>query len=91
MLIMARGWESKSVEAQRDEAEASRQSEHKQSLSPDEAEKLRQRELIAMSRQRIAQLISTATNERYRRLLEQELAALDKKLASERSDQLADR
>lgn len=79
---MARGWESKSVEAQLDEAEASRQSEHKQALTPGEAEKLRQRELIAMSRQRIAQLISTATNERYRTLLEQELQALDEKLVS---------
>lgn len=79
--IMARGWESKSVEAQLDEAEASRQSERKEALTPEEAEKLRQRELLAMSRQRIAQLISTATNERYRKLLQQELAALDQKLA----------
>lgn len=79
---MARGWESKSVEAQLDEAEASRQSEHKQALTPEDAEKLRRRELLTMSRQRIVQLISTTTNERYRKLLEQELAALDEKLAS---------
>lgn len=79
---MARGWESKSVEAQLDEAEASRETEHKQALTPEEAEKLRQRELLTMSRQRIAQLISATANERYRKLLEQELQALDEKLAS---------
>lgn len=78
---MARGWESKSVEAQLDEAEAAQQSEFKRELTPEQAEKVRQRELLTMSRQRVAQLIATTTNDRYRKLLEQELQALDEKLA----------
>ncbi|HYH01318.1 MAG TPA: hypothetical protein VD837_19485 [Terriglobales bacterium] len=69
------------MEAQLDEAEAARQSVRKEALSAEAAERVRQRELLELSRQRIAQLIQTATNERYRKLLEQELQALDEKLS----------
>lgn len=79
---MARGWESKSVEEQLAEAESTREAKNKPHLEPAEADAQRQRELIVMARNRIAQLIAGTTNERYRRLLEQELKALDEKLAA---------
>ncbi len=79
---MARGWESKSVEEQLAEAEAAREAKNKVHVEPAEADAQRQRELLVMARNRIAQLIAATTNERYRKLLEQELRALDEKLAA---------
>lgn len=79
---MARGWESKSVEAQLEEAAATREAGGKQAISADEADRLRQRELLLMSRNRTQQLLAGATNERYRQLLEQELKALDDQIAA---------
>lgn len=78
---MARGWESKSIEAQLDEAESARQTARKTPLSPDEVEKLRRRELLQLSRARTVQLISQTQNERYRQMLEQELKAIDDKIS----------
>jgi hypothetical protein len=78
---MARGWESKSVEAQLDEAAAARQAAPKVVLTGEEAERLRRHELLIMSRQRTRQLLDSARNERYRQLLEEELRALDEQIA----------
>ncbi|HET8668157.1 MAG TPA: hypothetical protein VFM10_09270 [Terriglobales bacterium] len=78
---MARGWESKSVEAQVEDAASAKQAERKDILSAEEADRRRQRELLAMSRRRTEQLLAAATDQRYRQLLERELLALDEKLA----------
>jgi len=77
---MARGWESKSVEAQ--QAEAGDQSNQKRSkkMSPAEAAVLREKESLRLSRQRVVQQLQVSQNPRHRAGLEQALADLDAKL-----------
>ena len=77
---MARGWESKSVEAQ--QAEAGQKSPILRSrLSPEEAANQRQREVLRLSRQRITQQLATVQNPRHRKMLQDALAELDQKLS----------
>jgi hypothetical protein len=76
---MARGWESKSVEAQQSEAaEPSHTSATR--ITPEEAVKLRERESLRLARQRILQQIEASHNPRHRKLLEMSLAELDQRL-----------
>jgi hypothetical protein len=80
---MARGWESKDVEAQVVEAAA----ESKKSFSGQEpksaAEQLREQSVkdLQLSRVRIANDLASATNANHRKSLEAALAHLDKKIA----------
>ena len=76
---MARGWESKSVEAQQAEA-SDKASSPRSRLSPEEAANQRQREVLRLSRQRIAQQLATVQNPVHRKMLQDALAELDKKL-----------
>jgi hypothetical protein len=78
---MARGWESKSVESQLDDAESSRLAAKKTVLSPIQAEKQRQREVLELSRARTLQLIAQTRNERYIQLLQTELKAIEARIA----------
>lgn len=78
---MARGWESKSVEAQQFEA-MQKSSEARAKLSPEAAARARERDILRLARQRVLQQLEKATNPRHRLLLENELADLDQKLAS---------
>lgn len=77
---MARGWESKSVEAQQAEASESR-SPLKPVLSPEEKCKLQKKEGLLLDRRRISQQLDGATNDRYRSMLRESLAELDRKIA----------
>ena len=79
---MARGWESKSVEAQIDMAEASHThfaSEHP--LDPAELELLRKKENLLLSRTRVMRELDSVQNPRYRAQLGKALADLDAQLA----------
>jgi signal recognition particle GTPase len=77
---MARGWESKSVEAQ--QAEAGERSVKKgPKLSAKDAARIRQRETLRLSRQRVLQQIEATQNPRHRKLLQQALDELEEKLA----------
>jgi hypothetical protein len=77
---MARGWESKSVEAQ--QAEASEKAASSRSrLSPEEAANQRQREVLRLSRQRIIRQLATVQNPHHRKMLQDALADLDQKLS----------
>ena len=77
---MARGWESKSVEAQ--QAEAGEKSSRKRPpLSPEEAARLREKQSLQLSRQRVLQQLQVSQNPRHRQLLEASLAELEEKLA----------
>lgn len=77
---MARGWESKSVEAQ--QADASDKSDKaKVKLSPEAAARARERETLTLSRKRVLQQLGSAQNPRHRQLLQDELADLDRKLS----------
>lgn len=77
---MARGWESKSVEDQMDEAKADRDAQIKPKLSPEDRERHTRAESLRLSRSRIAGLLKSARNERYRAQLERTLAELDAQL-----------
>jgi hypothetical protein len=76
---MARGWESKSVEAQQAEA-GDKSARPKVKLSPEAAARERDRETVRLSRQRVMQQLERAGNPRHRDLLQRELADLDEKL-----------
>ena len=77
---MARGWESKSIEAQQEEAARDR------TRTPvlSEAERVRsgERRTLELARARAAQDLSRATAPAHRRMLEHALEALDAQLKS---------
>lgn len=77
---MARGWESKSVEAQQDEA--SRDRVRKRQLSPAEQEIAERRATLELNRSRIAADLERATAPRHRQMLERALAAIDDQLSA---------
>ncbi len=80
---MARGWGSKSVEAQIDMA-----AKHTPSASPVNAPDpkqltlIRERENILLSRTRVVRELSSAQNPRYKAVLSKALADLDARLNS---------
>lgn len=80
MEEMARGWESKSVEAQQDEA-AQPSSKSRIRLTPEQAARSRERENLRLSRQRVAQQIESSQNPRHRKVLQDALAELDQRLS----------
>jgi hypothetical protein len=78
---MARGWESKSIESQVEAAEARRDSRQRPQITAVEAEKVRRRESLLLSRTRVLRDLQEAQNERYRDTLSAALKHLDEKLA----------
>ena len=80
---MARGWESKSVEAQIDMAEQHHRSAVlNRAPDPVKLDLIRQRENILLSRTRVLREMSTAQNPRYKAVLSKALADLDAKLST---------
>lgn len=77
---MARGWESKSVEAQ--QAEAAEQSGKTRAtrLFPEEAAQTREKENLRLARQRVLQQLESTADKRYRKLLQASLEAVDERL-----------
>lgn len=75
--VMARGWESKAVEDQIADAEASRRRVRGAELTAAERERHQQRMNLALSRARLLQDLESATDVRYRELLERSLADVD--------------
>ena len=76
---MARGWESKSVEAQQAEA-SDRSVNARPKLSAEQAARCRDSENLRLSRQRVLQELAASQNPRHRKLLEDSLADLEEKL-----------
>ena len=76
---MARGFDSKFVEAQQEEA--TRDKKIRPGLSPEERDRAVKRAALEMSRARAAADLQRATAPAHRRMLEQALAALDEQLA----------
>lgn len=76
---MARGWESKSVEQQQEEASA-KKGPARAPRTPEEIAKENQLRGLRLSRERVAQQLALATNPRHRQMLEAALADLDKQL-----------
>jgi hypothetical protein len=76
---MARGWESKSVEAQQAEA-SDKSAKPRPKMSAEEAAQWREKESLRLSRQSVLQQLEASQNPRHRKLLEDTLADLDAKL-----------
>lgn len=77
---MARGWESKSVEEQIEAAAERKQHPLIPALSPEQAESVRKKDLLSLSRTRVLHDLEQAQNPRYKTILEQALAHLDAEL-----------
>jgi hypothetical protein len=77
---MARGWESKSVESQQDDAV--RRKDVRPELTPEEQERLVRRRTLELSRARLAADLDRASAPPHRRMLERALADLDAQLES---------
>jgi len=79
---MARGWESKSVEAQIDAAEMQRSSSLRKPVTEQDLELIRKRESLTLSRTRVMREIEGAKNPKYQAILKKALAGLDAQLAA---------
>lgn len=78
---MARGWESKGVEAQMEAATAAKRAlEHRVPQTQDQIRLERERESLQLSRKRVLNDIELATHPRYRQQLEAALRHLDQRL-----------
>lgn len=77
---MARGWESKSVESQQEDA-AQKSGKSRVKLSPQAAAHNRELENLKLARQRVVQQIKDARSPRHREQLESTLADLDQRLS----------
>jgi len=78
---MARGWESKSVEAQQAEAQTKAAQTGRPPTAADAA-LLREIENLRLARERVLQQIAASPNPRRRMQLEKALVDLDEKLSS---------
>jgi hypothetical protein len=76
---MARGWESKNIESQQEEAQRRRDSGS--ALTPEEQQKQVRRRLLELSRARAAADLDRATAPAHRTMLEEALKALDRQLS----------
>ncbi len=76
---MARGWESKAVEDQQNEAEerARRREAGEGELSPEERERRARLESLQLSRARILSQLESATRPAHREMLQRSLRALE--------------
>lgn len=77
--LVARGWESKSVEEQQAEAGA-KSAKRPPPMSVEEAARWREKESLRLSRQRVLQQLEATQNPRHRKMLEDSLADLEQKL-----------
>lgn len=77
---MARGWESKSVESQIDQAAENQSTNSKGLLNDREKKARREREILLLARARVLQQLEASTNERYSESRREALRELDEKL-----------
>ena len=77
---MARGWESKSVEAQVELSETDHGSSNKRRMTPDQIETARKRNGLLLARARVLHELETCQHHRRRDMLTQALADLDAQL-----------
>jgi hypothetical protein len=79
---MARGWESKSVEDQMEEARRSQEQEDAEGhvQSPEERERERKIESLKLERSRLTEQLNRARSEAYQRMIRQSLKAIEEEL-----------
>jgi hypothetical protein len=78
--IMARGWESKSVEAQIESAATRQAVASEPELAPEQLQMLRDKENLELSRTRVQRELAASQNPRYQQILRKALADLEAKL-----------
>ena len=78
---MARGWESKDVEAQIESAKTGQASAGRERLTAEQVEKLRAKSALLLSRKRVLEDLRKARHPRHQQTLRAALAHLDEKLA----------
>ena len=78
---MARGWESKAVEEQISAREAEIRKSGEPILTPGELKRRAKREGLLLARNHASKLLESATNERYRQILQHTLAHISDQLA----------
>ena len=76
---VARGWESKSIESQQDDARSTTAPRHR--LSEQERNLEFRKRTLQLARSRTLEQIHSTENPRYRNILEQALRELDEQLA----------
>ena len=79
---MARGWESKSVEDQMEEARRSQGETERQTQAPEERERRRKVESLKLERSRLTELLERARSETYQRMIQQSLDAIEAEIAA---------
>ena len=79
---MARGWESKSIESQQDEAARERDVRRRRPLTQAERLRLERRRTLELARLRLLADLQAATRAPHRDTLGKALAALDQELAT---------
>jgi hypothetical protein len=78
---MAKGWESKSVEDQIQNADNEPNDNRRKQLTPDQMEAHRRREVLLLSRSRVEKDLNASQNPRYRDQLSRALADLDMQIS----------
>ena len=78
---MARGWESKSVEAQIEESTVKSSVSNSPSLSAEETQAHMKRSALLLSKAGIVRQLERSTNERYSQLLRRTLDGLETQIA----------
>jgi hypothetical protein len=79
---MARGWESKSVEAQIEESISEPSQSEKPPSSAEELQSRGKKTDLMLSRKRVLQQLEHSSSERYSELLRRTLAALNAQIAA---------
>jgi C4-dicarboxylate-specific signal transduction histidine kinase len=79
---MARGWESKSVEDQLQQAQTTNNKTNKAQLTPSQLVLRRQREILLLSRARVEHQLEAAQDPRYREQLNRALADINERIKS---------
>jgi hypothetical protein len=79
---MARGWESKSVEAQLEDSKTRTRGKPKTPLTPAQIEAHRRREVLLLSRSRVKKDLQVSQNQRYTDQLNRALADIEAQLSA---------
>jgi hypothetical protein len=79
---MARGWESKSVEDQIEEARRSQGAYEGRAQTPEERARERKVESLKLERSRLTEQLKRARSEAYQRMIRQSLEAIEEEIAT---------
>jgi hypothetical protein len=79
---MARGWESKSVEDQIEEARRSQGAHESRVQTPEERARERKVESLKLERSRLTEQLKRARSEAHQRMIRQSLEAIEEEIAT---------